>query len=222
MGQRGPTGPTRTLRVVGVVCDVKASSLIDGLATSLVYTPLQQQYVPRLTVVVRGRLGSRQTDALRATMTRLESDLPISFQSFEEYSALGLVPQRIAIVLAGGLGLVGLLLAGLGVYGVTAYVVTARQREFAIRIALGARRSGVVRMVLGHGLMLAVVGSTIGLLLAAGAGRVLSAFLFGASPLDIAMFSAVAGVFVLTGLAAGLVPAMRASVINPLEALKCE
>jgi len=222
MGQRGPSAPTRTLRVVGVVRDVKASSLIDGLAASIVYSPLQQQYEPRLTVVVRGRLGSRQTDALRATMMSLESDLPISFQSFEDYSALGLVPQRIAIVLAGGLGLIGLLLAGLGVYGVTAYVVTARQREFGIRIALGARRSRVVRMVLGHGLLLAGIGSTIGLLLAAGAGKLLSAFLFGASPLDIAMFSAVAGVFVLTGLAACLVPAMRASVINPLEALKCE
>jgi predicted permease len=222
IGQRGPTAPMRPLRVVGVVRDVKASSLIDGLAASIVYTPLQQQYVPRLTVVVRGRPGLRETDDLRAAMMRLESNLPLSFQSFEEYSALGLVPQRIAIVLAGGLGLVGLLLAGLGVYGVTAYVVAARQREFGIRIALGARRSRVVRMVLGHGLMLAVVGSTIGLLFAAGAGKLLSAFLFGASPLDLAVFSTVAGVFILTGLAACLVPAMRASVINPLEALRCE
>jgi putative ABC transport system permease protein len=70
--------------------------------------------------------------------------------------------------------------------------------------------------------MLAVVGSTIGLLFAAGAGKLLSAFLFGASPLDLAVFSTVAGVFILTGLAACLVPAMRASVINPLEALRCE
>ena len=146
----------------------------------------------------------------------------MSVQTFDEYSALGFLPQRIATALTGGLGLVGLLLAALGVYGVTAYVVTARRREFGIRVALGAGRARVLRMVLSHGLLLATVGSTIGLLLAAGAGKLLSAFLFGASPVDAAMFSAAAGIFVLTGLVACFVPAVRASVINPLEVLKSE
>ena len=114
-----------------------------------------------------------------------------------------------------------MLLAALGVYSVTAYVVTAPRREFGIRVALGAG-ARALRMVLLHGLLLATAGSTIGLLLAAGAGKLLSAFLFGASPVDAAMFSAAAGIFVLTGLVACFVPAVRASVINPLEVLKSE
>jgi predicted permease len=222
MGPRGPAAPARTLRIVGVVRDVRASSLIDGLAQPLVYVPLQQQFAPRLTIVARSRAGQQVADDIRAMVARLNPDLPVTAETLDEYAALGLVPQRLATSLAGGLGLVGLLLAAVGIYGVTAYMVTSRTREFGIRIALGARRTKVVRTVLGHGLTLVIAGSTIGLGLAAGAGTLLTAFLFGAPPIDLVMFSAAGAVFVLVGVAACLVPAWRASFIDPLEALRYE
>jgi predicted permease len=214
----GRGAPARSIRIVGVVGDVKASSLIDGLAQSLFYLPLPQHFSPRVTIVTRAR--QRVADYVRAAVAQLDPNLPVAAESLEEYSALGLMPQRIGSSLAGGLGLVGLLLASIGIYGVTAYMVSARTREFGIRLALGAPRRNVVGMVLGHGLVLAVVGSVTGLVLAASAGRLLTAFLFGASPVDLLMFSAAAALFIAVALAACLVPALRASVIDPLKALR--
>ena len=100
-------------------------------------------------------------------------------QTLEDATALGLVPQRIVVSVAGGLGLIGALLAAIGIYGVAAYAVARRTREIGIRMALGAQRADVVAMVLHQGIWLAVIGSAIGLLLAAGASRALVVFLFG-------------------------------------------
>jgi predicted permease len=221
MGPHGPTSPVRSLRVVGVVRDVRASSLIDGLAQSLLYLPLQQHYGSGITIVVRGRSG-RTSEDLRAALARIKGNLPVTTQTLEEYSEVGLMPQRIALWLAGGLGLVGLLLAAIGIYGVTSYMVTSRTREFGVRLALGAQRLNLLRLVLRHGLAITVVGSLIGLALAGAAGQVLTAFLFGASPIDMPMFVAAAAMYVSVGLAACLVPALRASFVNPLEALRRE
>jgi ABC-type antimicrobial peptide transport system permease subunit len=108
----------------------------------------------------------------------------VNAQTFEEYASLGLIPQRIAASVAGSLGVIGLLLAAIGIYGVTAYMVTSRTREIGIRIALGARRGTVVRMVLRQGMMLTVIGAAIGLVLAAAASRLLGSLLFGVGPTD--------------------------------------
>jgi putative ABC transport system permease protein len=217
----GGSSSPRSIQIVGVVRDVKASSLIDGLAESLFYMPLAQHFSPRVTIVTRASQG-RVADEVRATVMQMDANLPVATESLEEYSALGLMPQRIARSLASGLGLVGLLLASIGIYGVTAYSVSSRRREFGIRLALGAPRHNVVRMVLGYGLVLAVVGSVTGLMLAAAAGRILTAFMFGAPPVDALMFSAAAALFIAVGLAACLVPALRASTIDPLQALRCD
>jgi ABC-type antimicrobial peptide transport system permease subunit len=155
-------------------------------------------------------------------LARIKGNLPVTTQTLEEYSEVGLMPQRIALWLAGGLGLVGLLLAAIGIYGVTSYMVTSRTREFGVRLALGAQRLNLLRLVLRHGLAITVVGSLIGLALAGAAGQVLTAFLFGASPIDMPMFVAAAAMYVSVGLAACLVPALRASFVNPLEALRRE
>ena len=124
--------------------------------------------------------------------------------------------------MSGSLGLVGVLLAAIGIYGVTAYAVTRRTREIGIRMALGARRADVVAMVLRQGIRLAVIGSAIGLLLAAGASQVLVGFLFGVPPLDPVIFGGAAALFAVVGLAACYVPARRATQVDPLAALRCE
>jgi predicted permease len=223
-GENGPIpNAAKTLLIIGVARDVKASSLIDGLSRSLVYVPLQQQYTPTITIVARTTRGQRIADELRTLVGTMNPNLPIvSAQTLEDATSLGLVPQRVAVSVSGSLGLVGLLLAAIGIYGVTAYAVARRTREFGIRIALGARRADIVGMVLGQGLWLTGIGSAIGLVLAAGAGQVIVVFLFGVPPIDPVIFGGAAALFTAIGLAACYGPARRATNVDPLAALRHE
>jgi putative ABC transport system permease protein len=123
---------------------------------------------------------------------------------------------------AGSLGIVGLLLAAIGIYGVTAYMVTARTREIGIRIALGAQQASVVRMVLRQGLVLTGIGATVGLALAAVVSRLLGSLLFGVSAADPITFAASTLLFIAIGLAACYAPARRATEIDAMEALRYE
>ena len=122
----------------------------------------------------------------------------------------------------GSLGLVGLLLAAIGIYGVTAYTVTRRTREIGIRMALGARPGDIARMVLRQGMSLTVVGSVIGFALAAGAGRVLTAFLLHVLPFEPVVFGAAAMLLIAAGAVACYAPARRASHVEPVVALRHE
>jgi predicted permease len=222
-GPQGPTGPTRTLLVIGVARDVQFSSLLDGLSRSCVYVPLQQQYTSSITLVARTTRGRRITDELRTVVASMNPNLPIiTAQTLEESISLGLAPQRVAASVAGSLGIVGLLLAGIGIYGVTAYAVARRTREIGIRIALGARRADVVRMVLREGLSLTLIGSAMGLIVAAAISRVLAGFLFGIPPIDPLTFTGTIALFAAIGLAACYAPVRRAIRIDAIEALRYE
>ena len=223
-GRNGPMpNEAKTLLVVGVARDVKASSLIDGLSRSLVYVPLQQQYSPAITVVARTIRGQRIADEIRSAVASMNPNLPIvSAQTLEESTALGLAPQRVVVSVSGSLGVIGVLLAAIGIYGVTAYAVSRRTREIGIRMALGAQRTDVLAMVMRQGLWLAVIGATIGLLLAAGASQALAVFLFGIPPLDPVIFAAAAALFAVVALTACYLPARRATHIDPLTALRYE
>jgi len=222
--QYTPAGSTRrTLLVIGVARDPKFGSLVDGTTGVYAYVPLQQQYLRGMTSVIAARSisGRRLTAEIRDIVAAAAPNSPfVSTQTAEEYAALGLVPQRVAASLSGSLGLVGLLLASIGIYGITMSTVTHRTREIGIRMALGAKRSDVVAMVLRQGMSLVAIGLTAGLILAAGASQLLSALLFGISTLDPVVFSAAATLFALTELAACYMPARRATTIDPLEALR--
>jgi predicted permease len=209
----------RALTVVGVARDGKYRFL-DEPSRPFIWVPFRQQYLPRVTVVVRGREGRRVAGAVRAAAG---PDVPIlRAQRLEDSVSAALLPQRIAGGAAGALGVVGLLLAAIGVYGVTAYAVTRRTREIAIRIALGAAPRGVVRMVLGKSLALAATGIAIGLGLAGAVGGLVKALLFGVPPLDPGTFGTVAALFFLVAGAASAAPAVRAAGIHPLDALRSE
>ena len=122
----------------------------------------------------------------------------------------------------GAFGALALLLAAVGLYGVVAYSVSRRTREVGIRIALGAERWQVVRMILGQGGRLALAGVTLGALAAAGVARVLDSLLYGVSGLDPAAYGAAAGVLLLVALGANLVPAVAAARVDPVRALRNE
>ena len=187
------------------------------------YVPVQQQYQSSLTIVARTTHGQRIPDELRALVTSMNPDLPIvTAQTLEESVSLGLAPQRIAASVTGSLGSVGLLLAGIGIYGVTAYAVARRTREIGIRIALGARRVDVIGMILREGVSLTLIGSGVGLIVAAAISRALAGFLFGIPPIDPLTFTGTTVLFVAIGLAACYVPARRATRVDAMESLRFE
>jgi predicted permease len=222
----GAGGRGKTAVVVGIVGDVRSSSLIDGLAGSFIYLPLQQHYESRMTsmmtIAARGVRDQRVAGDIRALVASMDPSLAMSASTLEDSTALGLAPQRIAMSVSGTLGIIGLLLAAIGIYGVTAYTVARRSREIGIRIALGARRSDIMRLVLGQGLMLTTVGSGIGLLLAAGVSQLLVFFLFGVPPMHPPTFLTAALVFGGVGFFACYLPARRATTVDPLRALRRE
>src|SRR5438874_7201838 len=215
---------TRRLREVGVVRDPTYGTLIDATTGLYVYVPVAQQYHHNMMMIVaRTRDGTRMGEDLRALVASMNPNLPImSTQTADEYTSLGLVPQRIVASVSGSLGLVGVLLAALGIYGVTAYAVTRRTREIGIRIALGAQRVDVMQMILREGMRLAAIGAAIGLTLAASAGRLLSSFLLGVAPIDAVAFAGAAALFAAVGLAACYMPARRATRVDAMDALRYE
>ena len=220
-GTREQPDRKRALTVVGVARDSKYAALGEDPPPPFVYVPLQQQYHSRMTIVARSTGGQRLATELRALLASMNPNLPIvTAQTLDDYTAIGLVPQRIAASVAGSLGLVGLLLATIGIYGVTAYMVSGRTREIGIRIALGAQPSAVVGMVLRQGLALTATGAAIGLALAAAVSQLLGALLFGVRSIDPIAFAGSAALFSVMGLVACVGPARRAVTINAIEALR--
>ena len=212
----------RTLTIVGVARDGKYRMLSEE-PVSFIWVPLQQQYLPRMTIVARATHGQRLAGELRALLASMNPHLPIvSSQTLEELAALGLLPQRIAAAVSGSLGIVGLLLAAIGVYGITAFLATSRTREIGIRMALGAQRADVIRLVVGQGMRLVLIGIVVGLALAAGASRLVSSLLFGLGPADPIAFAAASLAFIATGIGACWLPARKATAVDPTEALRFE
>src|SRR5207237_10268398 len=136
--------------------------------------------------------------------------------------ALGVAPRRVAAAAACGLGVVGLLLAAMGIDGVTWYSVGRRTREIGIRMALGADRASVISLVLWHGVWLTVAGVVLGLGLASAGSQALRSLLLGVNALDPVAFGGAAALFGFVALAASYLPARRAARIAPMLALRAE
>jgi len=220
VGTRRPVAGV-PLTVVGVARDLTG---VNGRAPRpFVYLPLDQQYMSTLKILTRTSSGHRLARDVRALITTMDPRLPaLSAGTLDDEGSPVMTQLRVAAILAGSLGICGLLLAAMGIYGLTAYLVTRRTREIGVRIALGAERGDLIRMVLAEGMQMAVTGSALGFLLAAGASRLLTSLLFGVPPLDPLTFGGVIVLFAAIALAASYGPVRRALRINPVEALRYE
>jgi predicted permease len=207
--------------VVGVAADTHVVDL-TGPIDPYVYVPLAQLYHPRISLLVK-TAGASAIPQVRALVRQMNPGLPVtSAMPLSDVTAIGLVPQRLAATLAGSLGIVGLLLAAIGIYGVTSYAVSRRTKEIGVRIALGADRQTVLRMVLRQGFALAGAGTVIGLAFGAIASQLLHSLLLGVSAVDPITFGGAAVLFTAVALAASYVPARRAARVDPMVALRAE
>jgi len=222
VGNSFAMGETR-VTVVGVVRSIKHSTL-DEADGPFAYFPMSQRWQSGQTVFVRTTPGSTgAADAIRAAVRGAAPHVPVpTVTTLADETTFAVFPQRVAAIVTGVLGASGLLLASAGLYGVLAFLVSTRSREIGVRMALGARPSDVLHMVVRDGLRLAGIGVVLGLAGAAAATRVASAYLLGARAFDIPTFAAVAVLlFVVAGLASYL-PARRAASTDPLNALRAE
>ncbi|HVF43829.1 MAG TPA: ABC transporter permease, partial [Pyrinomonadaceae bacterium] len=217
-GARGPF-----LEVVGVARDGKYRSLGDR-PRPYVYTPLFQSYQPRMTLVVRtSGEPTALAGAVRGQLRALDPNLPVAeVRTLEEQFDLSLLPARVAAYTLGGFGLLALALAAIGVYGVVSYSVAQRTREIGVRVALGARAGDVLRLVLGEGLSVVGLGLLLGLLVSFAAARLFSNFLYGVGAADPLTFVFVPALLGAIALAAGYLPARRATKVDPMVALRHE
>ncbi|MEP6820304.1 MAG: ABC transporter permease [bacterium] len=221
VGVNGPEG--LFLEVVGVARDGKYRSLGEA-PHPYIYQPVLQSYDPKMTLVVR-TTGEPQSvaNAVREQIRGLDANLPVAdVKTFREQLNLSLFPSRVAAWTLGGFGVLALLLAAIGIYGVVSYSVAQRTREIGVRMALGAKRKDVLGLVLGEGLFVIALGLALGLLLAFAATRVIAGFLYGIGATDPLTFVSVPLVLGFVALVASYVPAQRATTVDPLVALRHE
>jgi putative ABC transport system permease protein len=212
------------MTIVGVVGDVRQRNPAVEPMPECYMPYLQHQYNSNtLNVVVR---TAGDPLALAGTIRRVAADIspevPVSFSTMEDAVSKGVEDPRFRTLLFGLFAALAVLLAMAGVYGVMTYAVEQRSREIGVRMALGADKASVLRLILGQGLVLAVVGLALGLAGAVAATRLLETVLFQVRPIDIPVYVGVVGLIAIVTVLAGYLPAWRAAVLNPVDALKAE
>jgi len=221
----GVGGPEHAndLEVIGVVKDVKFGSLQEDRQT-LDYYPVAQQirYLNDFEVRYTGSLDA-VLPAVRRAIHEVDPHLPISnVTTLEEQVGRSITNQRLVAQLSIFFGLLAVFISCIGIYGLMSYVVTRRTNEIGIRMALGAERSHVRWMVMREILLLVALGVVIGVPAALAGNRLISNLLFGLQLADPVSLLAAVGVLFLVAVLAGYLPARRASLVDPMVALRCE
>ena len=209
--------------VVGVARDGKYRSLGEH-PLPYFYLPLFQAYSSGMSIHVRTHgEPAAMVSAIRSEVRALDKDLPLTdVKTMEEHLGLALLPSRVAGMLLGAFGGLALLLAVVGIYGVISYAVSRRTREVGIRMALGARMSDVLGMILRQGMIVVAIGLVVGMGAVLCLTRFTSSLLYDVSPTDPWTLGGVCLLLAVAGLAASLAPALRAARILPTEALRYE
>ncbi len=214
-------GDLTPFTIVGVVGDVREVTL-EADPTPLFYVSTHQRprFASSVSVVVRGPDPTALAPTVRRIVHELDPAVPAETRTIDESLGRILAGRRFSLLLIGVFGGCALALAMLGIYGLMAYVVTQRTREIGIRMALGARRSDVLRLILGRGVVLAVAGGVVGVVAALQLTRVIQGLLFGVGAADPSVLAGVVVVTVVAALTATLVPAARAARIRAAESLR--
>jgi putative ABC transport system permease protein len=216
----GPKGPWRT--VVGVVANTR--NYLDREPWPEIFIPYQQDPSLFMTLVMRTTGDPmRLAASVRKAVWSVDSNEPIaSTRTMDEIVEKAVAPQRFKMALLGSFALLALVLAAVGIFGVASYAVTERTHEIGIRLALGARREDVLRLVIGQGLRLTLVGVAAGVAGALVLTRFLSSLLYGVKPTDLLTFTAVSLILVGVAALASYIPARRATKVDPMVALRYE
>ena len=211
------------LQIVGIAKDVKNRTLNEALQPFL-YVPFLQDYRSNMILVARTVIEPKTMfHAVRAETAALDPKIPMfDAKTFEEHIGLSLFLQRMAATILSIFGMLALSLAAVGVYGVMAYAVSQRTRELGIRISIGASRSDVLKLILGQGLTLSVVGLIGGLVTALVVTRFSAHLLYGVSSADPVTFTVIALLLLGVAVVSGYFPARRATRIDPVVALRME
>jgi len=216
-------GQTDVREIVGIVRTATVLQVGEDPQPAI-YLPLAQNFTPLATIQVRTTgLPDNTVESVRKQIQEVEPGLPLTnITTMEQQLDQALFAPRMGAALLGLFGLLSLFLAGIGIYGVMAYSVTQRTQEIVIRMALGAARGEIIRMVLKQGMMLAATGLLIGIVVSVALTRVVSGLLFDVSTTDPVVFLSVSALLAVVALAACYVPAYRATRIDPLVALRIE
>ena len=219
----GTSGEGEEIEVIGVAKDAKYRTLGEK-PQPMAYYPYSQQggYLGNFEVSFSGEPGAI-VSAVRQAIKEVNRNLPIAeVAMFSDQVDRSLVQQKLIARLSSFFGMLALLLAAIGLYGVISYSVTQRTREIGIRMALGAERRNVLRLVLGQGAKLALIGVLAGLGASWALTRWIESLLFGVSPTDRVTFVMIALLLIAVALLACYIPARRAAKVDPMVALRCE
>lgn len=209
--------------IIGVCGDGKYNSLGEEPKAAL-FRPQLRDYSTAVSMVARTK-GDPKTvlAAMQREMRNLDSTLPLyGMKTLKDHMKIPLFPAKIAAGALGSFGVLALVLAAVGIYGVMSYVVAGRTREIGLRMALGAQTGNVSRLILRQGMTLALIGSVIGLAIAFGATRLLKSVLYGVDAMDPVTFISVTFLLATVALLACWIPARRASRVDPMIALRAE
>ncbi len=218
----GMDGDMRLLTIVGIVSDIHEYGL-DAPPRPTVYVDLFQRPRPAITLTMLSDANTQMvTTAARGILQEMNPEIPANFRTFQQVYSASLGSRRFNLILIAFFGIVALVLATAGVFGVMAYSVSRRTREIGVRVALGARSRDVLTMILGQGLRTIFIGLLLGLAGSLALTRTMASLLFEVTATDPLTFAAVIALLIAAALLACYIPARRATKVDPIVALRYE